>query len=157
MRSVVAVLNKSSFKLSGSMSISWLRKTEAKHSRHTQNSFLSSLDIGSATLIRNLKMRIKEGAFKNRNLQMMIMMLLFNNLSLTIINGNKKRASTKRDLQKIWSSNRVKWISFYKQSKRFVVSSKRWTTSCSKNYLFRKSRIRPKNYYGFCLISTRTI
>jgi hypothetical protein len=129
MRSIVAVLSRSSFKLSGSMSISLLRKTEAKQSGHTHKSFLSSLDIGSATLIRNLKKRIKEGAALNRSLQIMILMLLFNKLSATIINSNKKRASTKRDLhfldlQNIWWSIRTKWIIFINGSSRLVVSSK---------------------------------
>jgi hypothetical protein len=71
------------------MSISLLRKTEAKQSGHTHKSFLSSLDVGSATLIRNLKMRIKEGAALNKSLQMMILMLWSKNLSATIINSNK--------------------------------------------------------------------
>ena len=144
------------------MSINLLRKTEAKKSRHTHKSFLNSLDLGSATLIRNLKKRIKEWAAMNRSLQMMILMLFFNKWSATFINSNQKRASTKRDLhfldlQNIWWSIRTKWIIFHNGSSRLVVSSKSWTSFCSKNYLWRKSRIQLRDCWGSSLISTRTI
>ena len=144
------------------MSISLLRKTEAKQSGHTHKSFLSSLDVGWSTLIRNLKKRIKEWAAMNRSLKMMILMLFFNKWSATIISSNQKRASTKRDLhfldlQNIWWSIRTKWIIFHKWSTRLVVSSKSWTIFCSKNYLWRKSRIQPTDCWGSSLISTRTI